>query len=90
MMTMRFGLLALGLGVVRADDPSGSWLSYAVYTDPMDRRITMLNTTWTVPNKPKSSFGSNAPGWWFGVQVSEGGAQYPRVLTCSARRRLVG
>eukprot|EP00729_Bicosta_minor_P007264 gene7264-33170_t len=32
----------------------------------------MLNTSWTVPNKPEIPFGSNAPGWWFGVQTAEG------------------
>jgi hypothetical protein len=32
----------------------------------------MLNTTWTVPSDPKSKFGSNAPGWWFGIQTAAG------------------
>jgi len=63
--------LALALGAT-ANDPSGSWLSYASYTDPLDRRITLLNTTWVVPDTPKAKFGSNAPGWWFGIQTADG------------------
>jgi hypothetical protein len=58
--------------LVCADDPSPGWLSYAAYTDPQHRRITALNTTWTVPSRPKSMFGSNAPGWWFGIQTADG------------------
>ena len=57
---------------IKADDPAGSWLSYAVYKAPNQGKITMLNTTWTVPSDPKTSFGSNAPGWWFGVQTADG------------------
>lgn len=57
---------------VLADDPSPGWLSYVTYTDPQDRRITALNTTWNVPSKPKSMYGSNAPGWWFGIQTKDG------------------
>jgi hypothetical protein len=58
--------------LVAANDPAGSWLSYAAYTDPNDGIITALNTTWKVPSNPKSSWGSNAPGWWFGIQTAEG------------------
>jgi hypothetical protein len=29
----------------------------------------MLNATWKVPAMPTNLAGSNAPGWWFGVQV---------------------
>ena len=65
--------LLLGLfAVVQANDPAGSWLSYAAYKAPNQGRITMLNTSWTVPSDPKSSFGSNAPGWWFGVMDKDG------------------
>jgi hypothetical protein len=62
-LNMRTTLTILGLSSVllsapvRANDPSGSWLSYAAYTDPGHGRITMLNTTWTVPNKPTLDFG---------------------------------
>lgn len=72
--TMKLSIaLLLGLfAVVQANDPAGSWLSYAAYKAPNQGRITMLNTSWTVPSDPKSSFGSNAPGWWFGVQTADG------------------
>jgi hypothetical protein len=52
------------------NDPAGSWLSYAAYTAP--GKITALNMSWVVPNNPSSSFGSNAPGWWFGIQTAKG------------------
>ena len=55
-----------------ANDPAGSWLSYAVFKAENEGRITQLNTTWTVPSNPQTSFGSNAPGWWFGVQTADG------------------
>ncbi len=32
----------------------------------------MLNATWTVPQNPTNPAGSNAPGWWFGVQTANG------------------
>jgi len=57
---------------VMANDPASSWLAYAAYTDPQDRPITSLSTSWTVPSLPATSFGSNAPGWWFGVQTAKG------------------
>ena len=60
------------LALASANDPSGGWLSYVTYTDPQDRRITALNTTWNVPSRPTSLFGSNAPGWWFGIQTADG------------------
>ena len=56
----------------RANDPAGSWLSYAVFEAENEGRITQLNTTWTVPSNPSTSWGSNAPGWWFGVQTADG------------------
>ena len=55
-----------------ANDPAGSWLSYAAWTSPSRGRITALNTTWTVPSNPSTSWGSNAPGWWFGIQTADG------------------
>jgi len=55
-----------------AQDPAGSWLTYAVYKDPQERKITALNTTWTVPSNPATPYGSNAPGWWFGTQTANG------------------
>ena len=32
----------------------------------------MLNATWKVPAMPTNLAGSNAPGWWFGVQTADG------------------
>jgi hypothetical protein len=86
-----------------ADDPSGSWLSYAEvwfvsaacsvtpsrmfhrteftlshpllfrqWTDPAGGIITNVTATWTVPDLPSQLSGSNAPGWWFGVQTAKG------------------
>jgi hypothetical protein len=73
---MKFAFLAAAAAAVlpaaQAGDPSPGWLSYAAYTDPEDRRITQLNTTWNVPSRPTSLTGSNAPGWWFGVQTKDG------------------
>jgi hypothetical protein len=66
-------IIALALFVIAAaDDPAGSWLSYASWTAPGDAEITMLNTTWVVPSMPTEKRGSNAPGWWFGLQTSKG------------------
>ena len=53
-------------------DPAGSWLSYARYDAPAAGTITALNTTWVVPSLPATSWGSNAPGWWFGVMDKDG------------------
>merc|ERR1719247_2634170 len=66
-------LVALGAAApALGNDPAGSWLSFAAYTDPGHGRITALNTSWTVPSNPTSSYGSNAPGWWFGIQTAAG------------------
>lgn len=51
---------------------ASSWLSYAQYKADGGARITALNTTWTVPANPAVNFGSNAPGWWFGIQTADG------------------
>jgi len=58
--------------LVVSDDPSGSWLSYAAWTAPNEGTITLVNTTWVVPTNPERKFGSNAPGWWYGVQTTKG------------------
>jgi hypothetical protein len=67
--TLIFACIA---ALATADDPAGSWLSYAAWTAPNDAEITMLNTTWVVPSNPATPRGSNAPGWWFGLQTSKG------------------
>lgn len=59
-------LMSLGA----ANDPAGSWLSYAQFV--ASGRITQVNASWTVPANPTRSFGSNAPGWWYGIQTAEG------------------
>jgi len=64
-------LAVLPIAVLGAD-PASSWLTYAVWKDPEDRKITALNTTWIVPSNPAQSAGSNAPGWWFGIQTKGG------------------
>jgi hypothetical protein len=65
-------LVILVVARTTANDPAGSWLSYAAYTVPYKNRITSLSTSWTVPNTPSTSWGSNAPGWWFGIQTAKG------------------
>ena len=65
-------LSSLLASAVFANDPAPSWLTYAVYTAPKNGMVTMVNTTWIVPSLPAKKFGSNAPGWWYGVQTSEG------------------
>lgn len=63
----------LGLAALAsAGDPSGGWLSYAEYKAPPTSKITFINMSWVVPEHPERSFGSNAPGWWFGVQTADG------------------
>lgn len=64
-------LLALAV-VVGANDPASSWLSYVRFDAPSSSIITALNTTWVVPSLPAKPFGSNAPGWWFGVMDKDG------------------
>ena len=71
-MRTALSLLALSPAAVLANDPAGSWLSYARYDAPAEGIITALNTTWTVPSMPATSRGSNAPGWWFGVMDKNG------------------
>jgi len=65
-------------------DPAGSWLSFAVYKAPAGGLITGVNTSWTVPEgTPSARSGSNAPGWWYGVQTAAGnGALVQPILAC--------
>jgi len=66
------GITAVAVSVVHAGDPSPGWLSYADYRDANKGQITQFNASWTVPAKPKKLTGSNAPGWWFGIQTDDG------------------
>jgi hypothetical protein len=65
-------MLSLLLPAALASDPAGSWLAYAAWTNPKGTPITYINTTWTVPQDPAVKFGSNAPGFWYGIQTSDG------------------
>ena len=69
-----FSVLAAGsASMALANDPASSWLSYARFdAGSASSKITALNTTWTVPSLPATAFGSNAPGWWFGVMDKDG------------------
>jgi hypothetical protein len=73
-MPMKFQALAaaIALQLAGAQDPAGSWLSYARFDADADGIITSLNCSWVVPSLPKTPRGSNAPGWWFGVQTKRG------------------
>lgn len=55
-----------------AQDPSNSWLSYAAATEGASAKVTALNCSWKVPADPLQKQGSNAPGWWFGIQTANG------------------
>lgn len=52
------------------DDPAGSWLNYAEAVMP-GHAVTYMNATWTVPAYPELPFGSNAPGFWYGVESND-------------------
>lgn len=53
-------------------DPSGGWLSYALYTAPSPTdTITRLSAKMTVPDAPTTRFGGE-PAFWFGVQTAKG------------------
>jgi hypothetical protein len=49
------------------DDPADSWLAYT-YSAGGNQIVTWVNATWIVPSYPQTSAGSNAPGWWFGIE----------------------
>jgi hypothetical protein len=52
-------------------DPSGGWLSYAVYNAPQPTDvITRLSATMVVPDTPQGHLGS--PAFWFGTQTAKG------------------
>jgi len=72
-MRLALSVLVISFSVqALAGDPADSWLSYAAYSAGPNATITMLNATWKVPSMPKTLSGSNAPGWWFGVQSADG------------------
>ena len=54
-----------------SNDPSGGWLSYAVYNAPNTTDvITRMSATQIVPPTPKNNGGS--PAFWFGLQTDNG------------------
>lgn len=57
-------------GAANAADPSGGWLSYAVFKAKPTDIITKLSATMIVPPSPKTPHG--APAFWFGVQTEHG------------------
>ena len=64
-------LLLLLLHSALANDPSGGWLSYAVYNAPAPTdTITRMSATFVAPPAPVESGGS--PAFWFGLQTAAG------------------
>ena len=60
------GLLLTSL----ANDPANSWLSYAAWTSPA-QAISSARPERRA-QRPGAPYGSNAPGWWYGIQTSNG------------------
>ena len=52
------------------NDPSRSWLSYAIFEAGAGRAITMMNATVVVPPRP-TAVGAD-PSFWYGIQTSKG------------------
>eukprot|EP00756_Hemistasia_phaeocysticola_P034400 Hpha_TRINITY_DN16518_c3_g1::TRINITY_DN16518_c3_g1_i4::g.134213::m.134213/K01363/CTSB; cathepsin B len=64
-------------------DPSSGWLTYAQYKAPAGSVITNVSMSWNVPSGPATSYGSGAPGWWYGVQTAAGdGALVQPIVAC--------
>lgn len=53
-----------------APDPSGGWLSYAIFEAAPTDIITTLSATMSVPDEPTQ--GGAEPAFWFGVQTHDG------------------
>jgi hypothetical protein len=72
MYSLTFSLIFFSCFILSlSQDPADSWLSYAAF-NANGAKITGLNCTWIVPSNPGTEFGSNAPGWWFGIQTGKG------------------
>eukprot|EP01050_Picozoa_sp_SAG11_P012939 SAG11_NODE_1475_length_4838_cov_3.412956_4_plen_136_part_00 len=64
-------LLSAAASLAGAGDPSGGWLTFAVYRAPKPTDIiTKLSATMVVPETPLGRGGS--PAFWFGTQTSKG------------------
>ena len=72
------GLLSLLLLVLLpralANDPSGGWLSYAVYNAPAPTdTITRMSARFVCPDAPADTTGSSSSiAFWFGLQTAQG------------------
>ena len=70
-MTTKSLLLLVLATPARAPDPSGGWLSYAIYEAPNSTDIiTKLSCVMTVPAAPLHS--GAEPAFWYGVQTHRG------------------
>jgi hypothetical protein len=68
LLAVAAAVLVVSLGApVHAQDPADSWLSYTI-SEGQGKLVTFVNATWKVPSYPKFSYGSNAPGFWFGIE----------------------
>jgi hypothetical protein len=66
------------------NDPSSSWLSYALF-ESGGEIITQMNATVTVPQNPKKARGSD-PSFWYGLQTNAGdGALVQPILAWDQR-----
>jgi len=65
-------------------DPSSGWLTYAQYKAAETSVLTNVSMSWNVPSgKAAKSYGSGAPGWWYGVQTASGdGALVQPIVAC--------
>jgi hypothetical protein len=66
-----------------ADDPAASWLAYAQSkgdTNTNSSIVTKVTAKWTVPASPSSPYGSNAPGFWFGIEPQPADALIQPIL----------
>eukprot|EP00939_MAST-03C_sp_MAST-3C-sp1_P001377 g1377.t1 len=67
-----FGVVILAsiLAISQGQDPAEGWMAYAVGKIPSNyERITKLQMTWTVGEKPRSSFAFFSP--WFGMDPAD-------------------
>ena len=80
MMLLRGLLSLLGAVAAAASDPSGGWLSYAVYNAPRPTdTITRMSATTVVP--PAPSDGGGSPAFWFGLQTASGDGALVQPIT---------
>ena len=71
-MSRRLACWLLLATPLRAPDPGGSWLSYAVYNANPKDIITRMKCSMMVPGWPRDPSGDTEAALWFGVQTSDG------------------